>query len=139
MNNKRKFTLIEVIISVVIFAVVATTTGVYLRNLLATVNEPGELIANSNSFRSIANSLRNEFKENYVNDLPGFKAIFETEASNSSNRFGGRYSILKNNYVEFNESSNTYIENSVASSNILLVKIKAEQGYEEATIVFIGD
>ncbi len=133
----KRFTLIELIISVVIFAIVATATGTYLQNLLVNVSQPGKLITQSNEFRSMVHNMRGEFDENYKNDVSGFKTLFDSSAGKDS-VFGGTYTILRSDFVELTESTNTYTESVVASSDILLVKIRNSQGSEEATIVFIG-
>lgn len=139
--NIKRFTLIEIVVSVVIFAVVATATATYLRNLLSTVKYPGELIAESNSFHTKIHRLKNYFNENYRNDVPAFKTLFESSAVNANNIFGGQYTITTANYVTITEdlSGDYDIETSTDPTSILLVEIADPETGETGKITFIGE
>jgi prepilin-type N-terminal cleavage/methylation domain-containing protein len=121
------FTLIEVIISLVLFGILAVMMGPYLVRSVSQSSTPLVNLSKEVALQASMENIIYNYNKSYASNLAGLKLYVTNNAS-------GKYSIVTNEYAKVNVSNQFVVDTS--SSTYLLVSIKSLTTSEQLTMIF---
>lgn len=127
------FTLIEVIITLMIAAILGVVMYEYLGSSLVRSSEPFVRLTKSFSLRQVVENVSADYKQNYIQNLPGLKTKLGVEGSQQTNGYGV-YTVVYNRYITFDAGN---AETTATAEKVLKVTIKNDQN-ETITMLFIS-
>jgi prepilin-type N-terminal cleavage/methylation domain-containing protein len=117
--NKSAFTLIEVIVSIVITAVLAAMLVVLMGRSLTKSSDPVISLKNEYDLQKVIENMATFT----TNNLLALQTSIGTEGSSQSNTFFGAYQVVYNRFIVFNSGTETS-----GGTNILKVTIRNAGG-----------
>jgi prepilin-type N-terminal cleavage/methylation domain-containing protein len=127
LTSQKGFTLIEVIITLVLFGIMATMLGPYLARSVSQSSTPLVNLTREVALQASMENIIYNYNLSYTSNLAGLKSYVANNAS-------GKYSIVTNEYAKVNVSNQFVVDAS--SSTYLLVSIKSLTTSEQLTMVF---
>ncbi|MDI6726768.1 MAG: prepilin-type N-terminal cleavage/methylation domain-containing protein [Smithellaceae bacterium] len=128
------FTLIEVIVTLTITAILGVVVYQYLGSSFLKSSEPYFRLGKAFSLRRIAENMTADYLHNYTANLPGLSAKI---ANPQSSKYGD-CTVVENKYIRFNATTNAEEnETDPTKQKLLKVTIKNDQG-ETITMVFVS-
>ncbi len=126
LENKRSgFTLIEIIITLVIAAIVGTGLAQYLGTAFSTSAIPIQHLRQAFELQQVMENITEDY-ENGPSTLDELKSSIGSEGSINTNTYG-QYTVVENKFIEFNSSKNEQID-TTDPKDLLKVAIKNESG-----------
>jgi len=128
MNNHKGFTLIEIIISLVVLAILATMLVSYMGSSVRESGQPAIRLKDTMTLQQVMENIRADMNDK--NDLAALKASVGTGSQNNNY---GVYTVVYNNYIKFNDTSFNEEADSAGSSgnddiDVLKISIKDNSG-----------
>ena len=120
MMKKRGFSLLEVIVSVVITAILGSLLLTMMRNPLTASSNPVLSLKNAYNLQKVMENMAS-----FTNGLPSLTSSIGAEGSSQSNTSYGVYQVVYNRYIQFSGSTNA---ETSGGTNILKVTIKDTSG-----------
>ncbi|MDZ4165915.1 MAG: type II secretion system protein [Smithellaceae bacterium] len=133
-RSNRGFTLIEVIVTLTIAAILGVVVYQYLGSSLARSTEPIFRLKKSFALRQVAENMTADYKRNYSANLPGLSVNIGPAGLQQSNKYGV-YGVVDNKYIGFNVSNQEVT--TATEQKILKVTIKNDLN-ETITMLFIS-
>jgi len=128
MNNHKGFTLIEIIISLVVLAILATMLVSYMGSSVRESGQPAIRLKDTMTLQQVMENIRADMNDK--NDLAALKTSVGTGSQNNNY---GVYTVVYNNYIKFNDTSFNEEADSAGSSgnddiDVLKISIKDNSG-----------
>ena len=128
MNNHKGFTLIEIIISLVVLAILATMLVSYMGSSVRESGQPAIRLTDTMTLQQVMENIRADMNDK--NDLAALKTSVGTGSQNNNY---GVYTVVYNNYIKFNDTSFNEEADSAGSSgnddiDVLKISIKDNSG-----------
>lgn len=130
----RGFTLIEVIVTILIVAVVGAMMYSVLGTSMTGSSLPVVRLQTSLALQRTMENMMADFRKNFAGDVAGLKNAIGTEGANQNNAYG-QYDVVHNRFIKFTGQS----EDAWASGDpqdILKVTIKNGNN-ETLTAIFV--
>lgn len=99
-RNAKGFTLIEIIVTLTIAAIVGTVLFEYLWSTMANSSLPIGRLQTSFSCQQVMENLVAAYGKYYPGDLPGLQSSIGVEGSSPTNGYG-QYTVVENHYIKF--------------------------------------
>jgi len=138
MTTRQKtagFTLIEVIITLVVVAIVGTMLYTTLGTPVSQSSAPISRLQKSFALHQIIENFVTVYEKYYAGDLDALKAAIGTEGATMNNAYG-QYTVVENRYIKFVSD----VEQQALATdthNLLKVTIKNSNN-ETLTYIFAG-
>jgi prepilin-type N-terminal cleavage/methylation domain-containing protein len=126
-TSRMGFTLIEVIITLVLFGVMATMLGPYLVQSVAQSSTPLVNLTNEVALQACMEDIIYNYNKSYTTNLSGLKSYVTTNAY-------GKYSIITNEFAKITASNQFVVDDT--STTYLLITIKSLTTMGQLTTVF---
>jgi prepilin-type N-terminal cleavage/methylation domain-containing protein len=127
MCNKRGFTLIEIIITLVVFAILATMLVSYLGSSVTGSAQPLVILQNDMSLQGVMENIRADMTAN--NSLASLKTAVGADSQDNSY---GVYTVVYNDYIKFDAGYNEQPDSPGSPGNdgidVLKISIKDTSG-----------
>ncbi|NOX25489.1 MAG: prepilin-type N-terminal cleavage/methylation domain-containing protein [Deltaproteobacteria bacterium] len=128
MSNKRGFTLIEIIIALVVFAILATMVVSYTGTLVTESGRPLITLKEDMALQGVMENIRADKDAN--NNLAALKTAVGTGIQNNSY---GVYTVIHNDYIKFNAANYNEEADTAGSTgndgiDVLKISIKDASG-----------
>ncbi len=123
-NKQGGFTLIEIIVTLVIAAVVGTGLVQYLGTSLTKSSVPIQRLRQALDLQKVMENITADYRENYTSDLSGLSGEIGEGEGEKTNDYG-TYFVVDNDFISFNQvgTSTTYNEDEVGTSPPTLLKV----------------
>jgi prepilin-type N-terminal cleavage/methylation domain-containing protein len=125
--SQKGFTLIEVIITLVLFGIMVTMLGPYLARSVSQSSTPLVNLANEVALQACMEDIIYNYNKLYTANLSGLQAYVTSKAS-------GNYTIITNSFASINASNQFVVDGS--STSYLLVTIKNLTTGEQLATIF---
>jgi prepilin-type N-terminal cleavage/methylation domain-containing protein len=128
MTNDRGFTLIEIIISLVVLAILATMVVSYMGSSVRDSVQPTIRLQNTMALQAVMENIRADINNN--NDLALLKGAV---GSGDQSNIYGDYTVVKNEYIKFNAATNNEEADTPGSTgnddiDVLKISVKDSSG-----------
>lgn len=130
----RGFTLIEVIVTILIVAVVGAMMYSVLGTSMTKSSLPLGRLQTSLALQQVMENIMADFRKNYAGEAIGLKYAIGTEGANQNNDYG-QYGVVQNRFIKFT-GSNEAAWVSGDPQDILKVTIKNSNN-ETLTAIFV--
>jgi prepilin-type N-terminal cleavage/methylation domain-containing protein len=142
--NKKGFTLLEVIITLMAVAIVGAMAVATLGSSMTKSSDPIFRMQTSLSLQQVVENFVTAYEKYYAGDLPALRDAIAggvlnppgNEGATLSNTFGN-YSIVENRFIKFNASHQEETAEPTDPQNLLKVTIKNSNG-DILTYIFAG-
>jgi len=129
----RGFTLLEVIITLVVVAVVGAMLFSYFGSSLIQSSTPINRLHTTFSLQQALENITADYRKNYTANLTGLQALVVSEGTSQNNSYG-QYSVVENRFIKFSGTSEAAWATG-DPQNLLKVTIKNVNG-ERLTRIF---
>jgi prepilin-type N-terminal cleavage/methylation domain-containing protein len=129
-TSRMGFTLIEVIITLVLFGIMATMLGPYLVQSVSQSSTSLVNLTREIALQACMEDIIYNYNKSYTTNLSGLKSYVTSNASE-------KYSIITNEFATIN-ASNQFVVDDTATA-YLLITIKSLTTREQLTTVFSND
>jgi prepilin-type N-terminal cleavage/methylation domain-containing protein len=126
-TSLRGFTLIEVIITLVLFGILTMMLGPYLAQSVSQSSTPLVNLTKEVALQACMEDIIYNYNMSYSSNLSGLQTYVASKAS-------GNYTIITNSFASVNASKQFVVDG--ASTKYLLVTIKNLTTNEQLTMVF---
>jgi len=126
------FSLIEVIITLTVLAVLGVIVFQYLGSPLTASSDPFSLLDKSLTLERVGENISADYRHNFTGSLAGLKTKIGEEGAEKTNAYGS-YTVVANRYVTF---INNVESDTPPDQKTLKVTIKNDQN-ETLTMVFV--
>jgi len=124
---RRRFTLLELIATLTLAAILAAMTATYLQTGISGSATALSSERNVQHLQSVMEAIIADFQANYRSDLVGFRTKLNTESGNSASAYG-LFFIVHNQFIKF-DSGNQAVAIAVDEpQTILQVSIAGSAG-----------
>jgi len=135
------FTLVEVIITLVVAAIVGAMMFSVLGTSMTKSSDPIFRQQKSFALQQVMENLITAYEKYYAGDLPGFKDSIGVENSGLANQYAqyttGQYTVMENRYIKFVSNQEQTANTTTDNLNLLKVTIKNSNN-ETLTYIFAG-
>lgn len=129
------FTLIEVIITLIVVAIVGTMMYTTLGSTVSQSSAPIKRLQTSLTLHQVVENFVTAYEKYYAGDLEALKAVIGTEGASMNNNFG-QYTVVENRYIKF--VSNVE-QQALATDTLNLLKVTIKNSNNETlTYMFSG-
>lgn len=132
-DKQSGFTLIEIIITIIVFAILGTISFTYLGTSFTQSSMPIHRLKKTFELQQVMESITSDYKFDYTSNLIGLPAKIGNEGTNQSNDYG-QYTVVNNRFIKFVNYAEAPIDTG-DPQNILKVSIKNDLG-EILTVLF---
>ncbi len=133
-NKQGGFTLIEIILTLVIAAVVGAGLVQYLGSSLTKSSVPIQRLKQSLKLQEVMEKITADYIENYISDLSGLPGKIGAEGQQENIHYG-KYTVIYNEFIKFNSNLEAVEVETGDPENLLMVIIGNTLG-ETLTTLF---
>jgi len=127
------FTLIEIVITIVIGAVLGALIVPFLSKALTASSEPIQRLSSAMDLKLVVENIIEKYEQNPT-DLASLKSAIGDEDTTQSNSYGS-YEVVSNRYIKFSSYNDTSITGG-DPENLLKVTVKSTDTGETVTTLF---
>jgi len=136
-NSKSKgFTIVEVIITLVVAAIVGTMMYTTLGKTLYGSSEPIFRMQKSFALQQVMENMITAYEKTYGGDIEDLKIAIGTEGNDLKDNAFGQYTVVENRFIKFESN----VQQNIATGelrNLLKVTIKNSNN-ERLSYIFTG-
>ena len=135
--NDRGLTILEIIVTIVVAAILGTVLVQVMSTSLTRSSVPITLLQNTYSINQIIEEMTADYEELYENvnekeyDISTLKTYIENGNVSSNTPYYGPYSLDEIGYIEFNASNI-----QIASADDIILKVTVSSNNQSLTVLF---
>ena len=130
MGGSVRFTLMEIIVTIIVAAIVGAMLIPFLGRALSSTVDPLVRAGRCYDLRSVAERINVDYQDNYRGDLAGLKTKIGAEGALMDNSYG-RYRVIHSRYIKFVSGSEQTAQGG-DPQDLLKITIKRRDASDEA-------
>lgn len=139
-TDEKGFTLIEVIITIVVLAILATMLFTYFGKAFTGSSTPATRLDNALQLQTVMENITDDYvnlnnPSNNQHDLATLQTRIGTENSVMNNNYG-KYKVVENHYIKYDLSVSYQEQPDTTNLNLLKATVQSMADGERLTLVF---